>query len=228
VHTVTSKADNGKSFDSKVLAAGKTYLLNTATLKEGDYAYYCQVHPFMEGTLKVGAAGTSSAGGNATSSGNATSGGANATGAGANANATATNNNTTAPSGANATGAATANGTNATGSAPGETSGSSTPGATVTAVSIVVGASTPTNGQFFSPAEAKSAVGSMVTWTNHDTTIHTVTSGKSDGKTPTPDNVFDSGLLKAGASYSYVFEKAGEYDYYCMLHPYMTGKVTVS
>nr|WP_294804176.1 plastocyanin/azurin family copper-binding protein [uncultured Nitrososphaera sp.] len=228
VHTVTSKADNGKTFDSKVLAAGKTYLLNTATLKEGDYEYYCQVHPFMDGMLKVGAAGTSSAGGNATSSGNATSGGTNATGA-AGANAT-TNNNATAPSGANATGATTANGTNTTGSAPGATSGSQTSGATVTAVSIVVGASNPTNGKFFSPAEVKSAVGSMVTWTNDDSTTpyHTVTSGKVVNNAPAPDKVFDSGLMKDGASFSYVFEKAGEYDYYCMLHPYMIGKVTVS
>jgi plastocyanin len=222
-HTVTSKADSGKTFDSKVMAAGKTFLLNTATLKEGDYEYYCQLHPFMDGMLKVGGAGASSAaGGNATSSsGNATGGNATTQSSGGNATtgssaATANNNtNATAPSG------------NAT-SAPSTASGGAKTAATVTSVSIVLGASTPTNGQFFSPAEAKSAVGSMVTWTNHDTTLHTVTSGKVVNNTPAPDKVFDSGLMKAGASYSYVFEKAGEYDYYCMLHPYMTGKVTVS
>lgn len=220
LHTVTSKADNGKAFDSKMIAAGKTYLLNTATLKEGDYEYYCQVHPFMDGMLKVGAAGAT---------GNATSSAGNSTSSGTNATATGATNNATSAATAPAAGATNAT-TTAAGSASNTTSGSATAGATVTDVSIVVGASTPTNGQFYSPAEVKSTVGSMVTWTNNDSTTpyHTVTSGKVVNNAPTPDKVFDSGLMKDGASFSYVFEKAGEYDYYCSVHPYMTGKVTVS
>ncbi|UVS70606.1 plastocyanin/azurin family copper-binding protein [Nitrososphaera viennensis] len=91
-----------------------------------------------------------------------------------------------------------------------------------------MGSSTPTNGEYYVPAEVKTAVGSMVTWTNNDNVPHTVTSGKVIDNTPTPDKVFDSGIMNAGASYPYVFEKAGAYDYYCMLHPYMVGKVTVS
>jgi plastocyanin len=204
-HTVTSKADTGKTFDSKILSAGKVFLLNTANIAAGDYDYYCQLHPFMEGKLQVKAAGSSSGsstGGNVSSSGNA--------------------------SALSSSNSGTSSKTNTTGSAPGETSGSPTTGATVTAVSIVLGSSTPTNGKFFSPAEIKTTVGSMVTWTNEDSTIHTVTSGKVEGTKATPDNVFDSKLLKAGATFNHVFEKPGEYDYYCQLHPYMTGKVTVS
>ncbi|HVX01588.1 MAG TPA: plastocyanin/azurin family copper-binding protein [Nitrososphaera sp.] len=220
-HTVTSKADSGKSFNSNVISPNKTFLLNTATLKEGDYEYYCTLHPFMDGMLKVGAAGASSAGANATSSatGNATSSGANATST-AGANATSGSNVTTTTT--------TAPANTGTNNATTTTAGSSAAGATVTDVSIVVGASTPTNGQFFSPPDVKTTVGSMVTWTNHDNTFHTVTSGKVVDNKPEPDKVFDSGILKVGASFPFVFEKAGEYDYYCSLHPYMTGKVTVS
>jgi len=63
------------------------------------------------------------------------------------------------------------------------------------------------------------------TWHNIDTAAHTVTSG-----TPAEglDDVFDSGLVAAGGMFSYKFEEAGTYDYFCMVHPWMTGFVTVS
>ena len=63
------------------------------------------------------------------------------------------------------------------------------------------------------------------TWHNIDTAAHTVTSG-----TPAEglDDVFDSGLVAAGGMFSYKFEEAGTYDYFCMVHPWMTGIVTVS
>ena len=112
--------------------------------------------------------------------------------------------------------------------APGATSGENTTPATVTAVSIVVGSSTPTNGEFYSPEVVETSVGSMVTWTNEDAIPHTVTSGVSDGTTVTPDGVFDSNLLSKGATFSWLPEQAGEYDYYCFLHPFMTGQVVVS
>src|SRR5690349_21218869 len=52
-HTVTSKADSGKTFDSKIITPNKTFLLNTATISPGDYEYYCTLHPFMDGKLKI-------------------------------------------------------------------------------------------------------------------------------------------------------------------------------
>lgn len=114
--------------------------------------------------------------------------------------------------------------TNSTGQAPG---GETAP-ATVTPVSIVVGASAPTNGQFYDPEVVETTVGSMVVWTNDDSTFHTVTSGAVEGNTPAPDGMFDSGILKGGAEFSWVFEETGEYNYYCSLHPYMTGQVIVN
>lgn len=196
-HTVTSKADDGASFDSSIINAGATWLLNTAELDVGEYEYYCTLHPFMTAFLQVTEPGS---GGAAAPSGNETAG---------------TEGNVTAPATGNET-------------APSAAEGENTTPATVTAVSIVVGASTPTNGEFYSPDVVETTVGSMVTWTNDDTTLHTVTSGAVEGSTGTPDGIFDSSYMNKGASFSWVPEQAGEYDYFCTLHPYMTGKVVVS
>jgi plastocyanin len=68
----------------------------------------------------------------------------------------------------------------------------------------------------------------MVTWTNDDTVPHTVTSGVVEDNVPKPDGKFDSNILTAGKSFSFVFDTAGEYDYYCFLHPFMTGNVVVN
>src|SRR5829696_2780999 len=98
----------------------------------------------------------------------------------------------------------------------------------VTSVSIVNGASLPTNEEFYAPDVARITVGSMVTWKNDDTASHTVTSGTVRNNTPTPDGTFDSGILNAGDSFPFLFDKAGEYPYYCTIHPWMTAKVTAS
>ncbi len=42
-----------------------------------------------------------------------------------------------------------------------------------------------------------------------------------------PDGIFDSSLFMAGDTFSHTFEEVGKYDYYCMVHPWMTGKVQV-
>ena len=97
-------------------------------------------------------------------------------------------------------------------------------------VSIAKGASTPgceeTN-SCFDPAEAITDVGGEVTWTNTDTAAHTVTSGDLQSD---PDNVgteFDSSLFGPGKTFSKTFEKAGTFPYFCMVHPWMKGVVTV-
>ena len=53
----------------------------------------------------------------------------------------------------------------------------------------------------------------------------TTTSGSPAGG---PDGVFDSGITMPGTSFSQTFDDLGVYDYFCMVHPWMTGKVTVS
>jgi amicyanin len=70
----------------------------------------------------------------------------------------------------------------------------------------------------FGPATLTVAVGSTVTWTNHDDIPHTVVS---------TDKVFKSKVLDTDEKFSYTFSKAGTYPYYCTIHPKMTGKVVV-
>ena len=98
---------------------------------------------------------------------------------------------------------------------------------TETKVTIAKGTSTPgceAKKECYKPFEAKVKIGSKVTWTNSDTAAHTVTSGKD----ATADGTFDSGIIAPGKTFSYNFSKAGKYDYYCIVHPWMTGKATVS
>ena len=94
-------------------------------------------------------------------------------------------------------------------------------------VSVPEGSSVPgceeTN-ECYIPYEVTIDVGGKVIWTNDDTAAHTVTSGMPS---PGPDGVFDSSLFMSGASYEFTFNEPGEYDYYCMVHPWMTGKVIV-
>lgn len=57
---------------------------------------------------------------------------------------------------------------------------------------------------------------------------HTITSVTVENNRPTLAVSFDSTLINSGESFPFVFDKAGEYAYYCTIHPWMTGKVTVS
>ena len=52
---------------------------------------------------------------------------------------------------------------------------------TSTSISIVSGASAPNNPKFYDPTPANVAVGTTVTWTNNDATLHTVYSGTQRG-----------------------------------------------
>jgi plastocyanin len=100
--------------------------------------------------------------------------------------------------------------------------------ASITMVSIVVGSSVPTIGQFYQPGNVNSTVGSKVNWVINDTAPHTTTSGTVKNNRSTPTDAFDSTLKNSGDSFPFIFNKAGEYAYYCTTHPWMTGKVTIS
>jgi plastocyanin len=69
----------------------------------------------------------------------------------------------------------------------------------------------------FTPAELKVKVGDTVTWTNHDDIPHTaVSAGKFRSKTMDTDGTF-----------SFTFGSAGDYKYFCSLHPHMNGMIKV-
>ncbi|MDH3617659.1 MAG: PEFG-CTERM sorting domain-containing protein [Nitrosopumilus sp.] len=94
-------------------------------------------------------------------------------------------------------------------------------------VSTPAGTSVPgceTTNECYIPYEVTVDVGGVVTWSNDDTAAHTVTGGSAaDG----PSGVFDSSLFMAGTTFSHEFEAVGEYPYFCMVHPWMEGIVTV-
>ena len=96
------------------------------------------------------------------------------------------------------------------------------------AADVTPGSSTKTT-DAFSPNPIEANVGDTVTWTNRDSVPHTVTSGIS----PQPDGRFDSSpnfnpLLAPGATFSHTFTEAGEYPYFCALHPSAVGTVIVT
>lgn len=98
---------------------------------------------------------------------------------------------------------------------------------TTATVSVPAGSSVPgceeTNACYI-PSEVTVDVGGEVTWSNDDSAAHTVTGGSAvDG----PSGVFDSSLFMAGATFSHKFEEAGTFNYFCMVHPWMEGKVVV-
>lgn len=77
----------------------------------------------------------------------------------------------------------------------------------------------------FAPNPVSVKSGTAVTWTNNDSVGHTVTSGKPADNVS--GDVFDSGIIKPGKTFQFTFTKAGTQDYFCSVHPWMTGKVTV-
>jgi plastocyanin len=97
-----------------------------------------------------------------------------------------------------------------------------------TQVSIALGSASPECGQInecYLPYSASIKEHSSVTWTNDDMAVHTATSGiPSDG----PNGIFDSGLISPGKTFTNQFDEEGTFDYYCIAHPWMTGKVMVN
>jgi len=97
-----------------------------------------------------------------------------------------------------------------------------------TSVDIPAGTSVPgceeTN-SCWSPADITINVGDTVEWVNIDTAAHTVTGGSPANGV---SGVFDSGLVMGGATYSFKFDNVGNYDYFCMVHPWMIGEIVVN
>jgi plastocyanin len=73
----------------------------------------------------------------------------------------------------------------------------------------------------FGPKELIITAGTTVNWVNADDLPHTATS------TASPP-LFDSKTLDKGDKFSFQFNAPGTYDFFCKLHPAMTGKVIVN
>lgn len=70
----------------------------------------------------------------------------------------------------------------------------------------------------FGPERLTVAPGTTVTWTNRDDIPHTIAS---------TTRAFKSPALDTGDHFSFTFRDAGVYDYFCSLHPHMTGTIVV-
>jgi plastocyanin len=73
------------------------------------------------------------------------------------------------------------------------------------------------------PAAITVPAGTTIAFTNSDSAPHTATSGRS----PRPDGVFDSGTLAKGERRTVRLTRPGTFAYYCAIHPFMKGTVTV-
>lgn len=113
------------------------------------------------------------------------------------------------------------------GSAPSSSTSknTTTPAKTAGTVVEIVKGATNLKDKSYKPTPVKVKAGTTVTWKNVDTAIHTVTSGKTTDKDA--GKLFDSKTLAPKKEYSFKFDKKGTFDYFCMLHPTMVGKVTV-
>jgi plastocyanin len=80
----------------------------------------------------------------------------------------------------------------------------------------------------YDPEDLTAKKGDEVTVVNQDTVPHTVTSGTGSSD-PNSAKSFDTSIINGGesATISLAQVEPGQYDYYCMIHPYMNGKITV-
>jgi len=94
-------------------------------------------------------------------------------------------------------------------------------------VDIAMGSGSPgceTSNACYLPAYITISSGNTVQWNNIDTGTHTVIGGNpAEG----PSGVFDSGIIMADSSYSHTFDDPGNYDYFCVFHPWMEGVIVV-
>ncbi len=99
-----------------------------------------------------------------------------------------------------------------------------TPGASAAASDAPMTDAISIKGFAFAPDDLKVPVGTTVTWTNDEDSLHTVTSGTP----PSPSGLFDSGEIDTGVEFAYTFTDEGTYPFFCARHDFMKGVVTVT
>jgi cytochrome c oxidase subunit 2 len=118
----------------------------------------------------------------------------------------------------------------ATTTAPAAGGGGAAPaGTTAAAATLTIpnGAATPGN-PAYEPASLTVKKGDAIEVVNEDSVPHTVTSG-TGLEDPNAGQIFDTSIITAAASAQLATAdiEAGEYDYHCTVHPFMTGKLIV-
>jgi plastocyanin len=202
-HTATSgtgaeDANSGKIFDTSIINGGEeSSPVQLTGVKEGDEVPY-YCQVHPYMTSKL-TVGAASANGASTATGSTAGNASSASGGGSNATTT-----TPAP--------------------PATTAATTAAAATLT---IPQGASVQGNPSY-DPDPITVKVGDTIAVENKDTTPHTVTNGK-DATDPNMGKLFDTSIINAGDSANIVTAdlKPGEYPFFCAVHPYMSGSLTV-
>ena len=101
------------------------------------------------------------------------------------------------------------------------TSSSSSSSLTISEEGKVVSIVENSGSNSYNPNPIEIKVGDTVTWINNDSSPHTVTSSSSK------DINFDSDVLRRDETFSFTFDRKGEYPYFCTLHPSMVGTIVV-
>jgi cytochrome c oxidase subunit 2 len=121
----------------------------------------------------------------------------------------------------------------AEGDANDTSSNTTTPAATTTAAAAAATLTIPNGASIqgnpsYEPSQLTVNVGDTIAVENEDIAPHTVTNGK-DATDPTMGKLFDTSIINAGDSGEIVASDLdpGEYPYFCSVHPYMTGTLTV-
>ena len=112
------------------------------------------------------------------------------------------------------------NATNASGTTAGGAGGQTT-------VVMPAGSVDPNSAKGYEPDPVTVSPGSTIVWDNQDNALHTATSG--DPTTAVPDGKFDTGMVGAmtQSQPTAMPTEPGEYTYFCTLHPFLVGTVTV-
>ena len=96
---------------------------------------------------------------------------------------------------------------------------------TIENVIIPNGNSLQSNSGFYIPINLQVKSGTTVMWKNEDNFGHTVQSQDEEGKIIP---LFNSGIIRTGESFEHKFTEPGEYHYFCSVHPWRVGVITVS
>lgn len=188
------------AFDSGILNGGATF---TQTFTEaGSFPYSCLIHPEMRGTITVNdpIAGPTQA---------ASSSAVPVTEVPGDQASTEPDPGTSVDA---------SPGVDATSGPAASALVDASPGVDASAAPTI-GAAVSIIDRSFRPGEIEIHPGDTVSWSNDDGQGHTVTAVNGE---------FDSGVLAVGAEFSTVFETAGSYDFFCAIHPDMTGTVIVA
>lgn len=92
-------------------------------------------------------------------------------------------------------------------------------------VKILKGSGSKQVARYFEPEVLTIKRGERVRWENNDTVSHTITDGN-----PTDSNSgtrFDSGLFRSGKNFDITINEKGIFNYFCVVHPWETGKIIV-